>query len=227
VLFCSAVSSSISETGRAVRDATEQFLVGDASALADELTEALLAVSAHVAAFSRRVPAHGPLARDLRAIDEAFAQSVAVARRLSVAIRTHRDPGAYADVARIARDLGRHLVPAMPGGLALTIVCPTGPVLVAVPPPDVRRVLSLVVRRLLEGLADRPGELTLEVGEVRSRPTPPADVRVQIGHRHLRPGVAADAAEDVRANVNAAGGSVEPCARPGGGAAVVLLLPSA
>jgi hypothetical protein len=221
------VSSSISGTGRAVRDATEQFLVGDASALADELTEALLAVSAHVAAFSKRVPAQGPLARDLRAIDEAFAQSVALARRLSVAIRTHRDPGAYADVARIARDLGRHLVPAMPEGVAFTIVCPTGPMLVAVPPPDVRRVLSVVVRRLLEGLADRSGELTLEVAEVRGGPTSPADVRVQIGHRHLRPGVAADAAEDVRASVNATGGSVEPCARPGGGAAVVLLLPSA
>jgi hypothetical protein len=215
------------DRGRAVHDATEQFLVGDASALADELTDALLAVSAHVSSLRKRLPAEDAFANDMKTIDEAFALSVALARRLSLAIRDHRDPGAYADVGRIARDLGRHLTDAMPEGIAFSIVCPTAPTLAAVSPSEVRRVLSLLVRRVLEGLVERRGDLTLEVTETRGGPRTPAEVRVQIGHRGLRPSVAADAAEDVRANVNANGGSVEPCARTGGGAAVVVLLPSA
>lgn len=214
------------DVGRAVRDATEQFLVGDASVLADELTESLLSVSAHVAALRKRLPPEGPLADHMRSVDEGFSRSVDLARKLSVAIRAHRDPGAYADVSRIARDLGRHLAPAMPEGTAFTIACPPSPTVATMPPPELRRVLSLLVRRLLDGL-ERGGDLRLEVSEIRIGQTSPADVRILIGHRGLRPSTAADAADDVRSNVNANGGSVDPCVRPGGGAAVVVVLPSA
>jgi hypothetical protein len=220
------VRSSSPHGSRAVHDATDQFLVGDASALADELTDALVSVSANVAALRKRVPASDDIARDLRALDEAFGRTVALARRLSTAIRQQQDPGAFADVARIARDLGRHLVPVMPEGVALTVTGASSPTLAAMAPSEVRRVLSLLFRRVIEGLAERRGELTLEVREQRGQSASPPEVRVQIAHRALKLGSAADAAEDVRASVNASGGSVEPCAQTGGGAAVVVLLPA-
>ncbi len=221
------MNTTTTDLGRAVRDATEQFLVGDAPALADELTDALLSVSALVSAFRKHLPAKGAIADDLGSIDDAFSRSVVLARKLSTAIRAHRDPGAFADVARIARDLGRHIAPAMPEGTAFTVLCPSSPAVAKMPPPELRRVLSMLVRRVFDGLVERAGDLTLEVTEVRSRPASPADVRVLIGHRGLGASSAAEAADDVRSNVNGAGGSVEPCARPKGGAAVVLLLPSA
>jgi hypothetical protein len=223
----SGVRTSPPDSVRAVRDATDQFLVGDAAALADELTDALLSVSAHVATFRKRLPTDDVFARDVHAIDEAFARTVALARRLSVAIRDQNDPGAFADVARIARDLGRHLVPVMPEGVALNVSCAASPLLAAMSPSEVRRVLSLLLRRVVEGLVDRRGDLTLEVTAQRASASSPAEIRVQVAHKALKAGIAADAAEDVRPSVNANGGSVEPCARTGGGSAVVVVLPAA
>jgi hypothetical protein len=220
------VRTSSPHGSRAVRHATDQFLVGDAAALADELTEALLSVSANVAAFRKRLPANDVFARDIGAIDDAFSRTVVLARRLSTAVREQHDPGAFADVARIARDIARHLDPVMPEGVALTVTCASSPTLAAISPSEVRRVLSLLFRRVIEGLADRSGTLTLEVSEQRSQTTAPAEVRVQLAHRSLKLNAAAEAAEDVRASVNASGGSVEPCAQTGGGAAVVVLLPA-
>jgi hypothetical protein len=221
------MNASATDLGRAVRDATEQFLVGDAALLADNLSEALIVLSARLAAFRKRLPARGVLAFEMQSVDEAFTGSVVVARKLSAAIRAHRDQGAYADVARVARDLGRHLAPALPEGTEFTIACPSTPALATMPPSDVRRVLSMIVRRLLESLGGSTGDLALEVSEVRSGSQSRAEVRVFVGHGALRPSVAADAADDVRSSVNANGGSVEPCARHGGGAAVALLLPGA
>ncbi|HEX3772120.1 MAG TPA: hypothetical protein VHV30_14690 [Polyangiaceae bacterium] len=200
--------------------------MGDAAALADELTEALLSVSANVSTLRKRLPATDVFARDMRALDDAFGRAVALARRLTLAIREQSDPGAFADVARIARDLARHLVPVMPEGVALTVTCAPSPTLAAMAPSEVRRVLSLLFRRVIEGLAERRGDLTLEVGEQRTHTAGPTEVRVQLAHRALRLGAAADAAEDVRPSVNASGGSVEPCAQTGGGAAVLVLLPA-
>lgn len=220
-----------------VREATEQFLVGDAPALAGELTEALIAVSARVGRLRRTLedrPQSAPqdkrsegLDGEVRAIDEAFGRSVDLARRLSQAIRVHGAPGAYTAVAALTRELGRQLASAIPGPMRLGLRCPSGPVLAAIPPEDLRGVLVTLVRCVVDGVAggarDASGELALEVSETRvSEP----EARVIVGHPRLSPSAAADAADRVREVVHAWGGSVEPCARTSGGAAVVVLLPS-
>ncbi len=207
----------------AVREAIEQFLLGDAPTLADELTDALRATSAHVARFRERIPNRGPLAEDMNAVENAFAHSIALTQRLSVAIRANGDPGACAATAGIARELGRRLASAMPEGTAFTAVCPSSPALAAMPPPRMRRVLATLVRRLVDRSLDRGGDVVLEVEEVTEATSP--SVRIVVGSGGLPPGAAADAADDVRPHVNACGGSVEPCARPGGGASVVVVLP--
>jgi len=216
------------EAALRVRDATDPFLVGEGPALADQLAEALFVVSADVARLRRTTPDHSPIADELRGIDDALSACIGLARRLSTAVRSHAEPGNYADAAGVARDLARHLASAMPEGTALNVVCTASPALVTMPSSELRRVLAVLVRRVLAGLAVPAGELTLEVVEDRARgrrhsPT----VKLFVGHGTLEPSQAAAAADDVRAHVNARAGSVEPCARRGGGAAVVVSLPSA
>ena len=214
-----------------VREATEQFLVGDAPALAGELTDALIVVSARVGQLRRSFEAEPPAAGsreqvlegEVHAIEEAFARSVDLARRLSQAIRAHRAPGAYASAANIARELGRQLATSLPESMRLGLRCPPGPVLAMIPPSELRRILVILVRRVVEGVGDGGGELLLEVAEVKSS----VEVRLVVGHPKLRPGAAADAADQARELVHAWGGSVDPCARTGGGASVVVLLPGA
>jgi hypothetical protein len=214
-----------------VRDATEQFLIGDAPALAGELTDALIVVSARVGRlrrdFESRPPTAGSpeeaLGSDLRAIEEAFGRSVDLARRLSQAIRAHRAPGAYASAANIARELGRQLASSMPDPMRLALRCPPGPVLAMIPPSELRRILVVLVRRVVDGVGDGGGELSLEVSETKGA----REARVVIGHPKLLPAAAADAADQARQLVHAWGGSVEPGARARGGAAVVVLLPGA
>ena len=211
-----------------VREATEQFLVGDAPALAGELTDALIVVSARVARLRRTFEAPAGerdegLDGELRAIDEAFGRSVDLARRLSQAIRAHRAPGAYASASNIARELGRQLGSSMPESMRLALQCPAGPVLAMIPPSELRRILVVLVRRVVEGVGDGGGELSLEVGESKSS----REARIVVGHQKLRPAAAADAADQARELVHAWGGSVDPCARARGGAAVVVVLPGA
>jgi hypothetical protein len=226
--------SSGSDLQSVVREATEQFLVGDAPALAGELTEALIAVSARVGRLRRTIEARreapksgDALEGEVRAIDEAFGRSVELARRLAQAIREHSAPGAYTAVTGLTRELGRQLSTALPSPMRLTLRCPTGPVLAAIPPADLRNVLVNLVRGVVEGVAhgrrDVGGELSLEVTETR---TSGPEARIVLGHPRLTPTAAAEAAGVVREVVHAWGGSVEPCARTIGGAAVVVLLPS-
>jgi hypothetical protein len=224
VLVGPAVNSNISDPRRAVWDATEHFLVGDAPALADELTDALLSVSAHVARFRRHLPNKGALAEEMRAVDTAFGESVALARRLSLAVREHSEPGGYANASSIARELAKHVAPAMPEGGVFAFACPAVPALVAMPPTELRRILATLIRRVLEGLGESRGELSLHVSEVRDGGGVRSSIAIAVAHPALPPAVAAEAAELVRSNVNAAGGAVEPCARPAGGSAVVLSL---
>jgi hypothetical protein len=214
-----------------VREATEQFLVGDAPALAGELTDALIVVSARVGRLRRKLEGDGPapgsreqiLGGELHEIEEAFTRSVDLARRLSQAIRAHRAPGAYASMANIARELGRQLASSMPEPMRLGLRCPSGPVLAMIPPSELRRILVVLVRRVVDGVGDGGGELSIEVSEPRAS----GEVRVVIGHPRLRPAAAADAADQARELVHAWGGSVDPCARTRDGAAVVVLLPAA
>jgi len=221
--------ASVNDLQSVVREATEQFLVGDAPALAGELTDALIVVSARVARLRRsfETPQTGErdegLDGELRAIDEAFGRTVDLARRLSQAIRAHRAPGAYASAANIARELGRQLGSSMPEPMRLALHCPAGPVLAMIPPSELRRILVVLVRRVVEGVGDGGGELLLEVSEIRSS----REARIVVGHPKLRPAAAADAAEQARELVHAWGGSVDPCARAMGGAAVVVVLPGA
>jgi hypothetical protein len=218
-----------------VREATEQFLVGEAPGLAGELTNALIAVSARVARLRRTVGGKASAARaeasldgELGAIEEAFGESVDLARRLSLAIRSHRAAGSYAAVASIARELGRQLGSAMPEPMRLVLRCPQGPVIATIPPSELRSLMVILVRRVIdavtEGARDAGGELSLEVNEARASAP---EARITVAHPRLRPAAAADAADQVREIVHAWGGSVEPCARTSGGAAVVVLLPSA
>jgi hypothetical protein len=211
----------------ALRDATEQFLVGDAPGLADELAEALLAISVDVGGLRRRLPPQSPHSKPMREIDDAFSQCVALARRLSVAVRAQGDPGAYADAARVTRDLGRRLASAMPDGTTLNVVCPPSPVVATIPQPELRRVLATLVRRLMVGLVGHRGELAMEVTEVPRGPGQEPTIELLIGHGELGPVDAEEAADHVRPGVNARGGSVESCVRRGGGAMVVVSLPSA
>jgi hypothetical protein len=228
-----------SELDDVVREATEQFLIGEAPELAGELTNALIAVSARVAHLRRKVGAKTPAARseasldsELGAIEEAFGQSVDLARRLSQAIRSHRAAGSYAAVASIARELGRQLGSAMPGPMRLVLRCPQGPVIATIPPSELRSVMVILVRRVIEavsegasgGAREAGGELSLEVSEPRASAP---EARIVVAHAGLRPAAAADAADQVRELVHAWGGSVEPCARTNGGASIVVLLPSA
>ena len=213
-----------------VREATEQFLVGDAPALAGELTDALIGVSARVGRLRRSFEALPPVAGDgealrgeLRVIEEAFGSSVELARRLSQAIRAHRAPGAYASAANIARELGRQLASSMPEPMRLALVCPAGPVLARIPASELRRILVVLVRRVVDGVGDGGGELALEVTEAKAS----REARLVVGHPKLSPTAAADAADQARELVHAWGGSVDPCARTRGGAAVVVLLPGA
>ena len=218
-----------------VREATEQFLIGEAPGLAGELTNALIAVSARVAHLRRKVGAKATAAGgdasldgELGAIEEAFGESVDLARRLSQAIRSHRAAGSYAAVASIARELGRQLGSAMPGPMRLVLRCPQGPVIANIPPEDLRSVMVILVRSVIESVSagerEAGGELSLEVGVARAS-TPQA--RIVVAHARLRPAAAAEAADQARELVHAWGGSVEPCARTNGGASVVVLLPSA
>jgi hypothetical protein len=221
---------SASDLQTVVREATEQFLVGDAPALAGELTDALIVVSARVGRLRRDLDADRALGSgekllrgELREIEEAFARSVDLARKLSQAIRAHRAPGAYASTANIARELGRQLASSMPEPMRLGLRCPAGPVLAMIPPSELRRILVVLVRRVVEGVGDGGGELSIEVSEAKTS----GEVRVVIGHPRLRPAAAADAADKAREMVHAWGGSVDPCARTREGAAVVVLLPGA
>jgi hypothetical protein len=214
-----------------VREATEHFLVGDAPALAGELTDALIVVSARVGRLRRDLNADPPapgsseyvLGSELHAIEEAFARSIDLARRLSQAIRAHRAPGAYASAANIARELGRQLASSMPEPMRLGLECPSGPVLAMIPPSELRRILVVLVRRVVEGVGDGGGELSIDVSEAKAS----GEARIVIGHPRLRPAAAADAADQARELVHAWGGSVDPGARTRGGAAVVVLLPGA
>lgn len=217
----------VDETGRRLRDATEQFLVGDGPALADQLAEALFVLSGDIGRLRRTIPTAGPVADEMQGIDDALTACVGLARRLSSAIRSHVEPGSYTDAARIARDLGRRLAPTMPEGTTLNVVCSQAPALATMSSSELRRVLAVLVRRLAVGLRSPSGELALEVVEDRAPPPKRPTVKLLLGHRALTTADAADAAADVRQDVNARGGSVEPCERKGGGATVVVSLPSA
>jgi hypothetical protein len=225
--------STGSDLRSVVRAATEQFLVGDAPALAGELTDALIVVSARVGVLRRTVEATRaragaggsagePLAVDLEAIEEAFGHSVDLARRLSQAIQAHGEPGAYTAVSNLARELGRQLAPALPDKMTLALRCPSGPVLAVIPSSELRRILVVLVRRVVEGVGQAGGELQLEVTAAKASGR---EARIVVGHEKLRPAAAADAADQARELVHAWGGSIDPCARAGGGAAVVVLLP--
>jgi hypothetical protein len=216
------------DAAQRVHDATDPFLVGGGPALADQLAEALFVVSAHVARLRRTTPDDSPVVEELGSIDDGLSVCIGLARRLSTAVRSHAEPGNYADAAGIARDLGRHLAEAMPEGTTLNIIRTSSPALVAMPSSELRRVLAVLVRRVVTARAPLSGELALEVIEDRARGRRQAPiVKVFVGHGALEPNQAAAAADDVRPLVNASGGSVEPCARRGGGAAIVVSLPSA
>jgi hypothetical protein len=218
------------DSRRLLREATERFLVGDAPALAAELTDALLLVSARVASLRRRAPKRGRIADEVRSVDEAFARSVALARQLSVAIRAHRDPGAYVAAGDIVRELGRQLAASLPEGTALTVRCSSDPALATISPSELRRVLATLIRRTVDSMDERENELVIEVSEVmEARATEALEpaIRIVVRHDALLAAAAADAADQVRDMVSARGGSVEPCATTGKGAAVVVSLRAA
>jgi hypothetical protein len=209
----------------AVYKATEEFLVGDGPALVDELTDALLGISARVAQLRRTVAPEDAGAAELRAIDEAFAQSVTLARSLSVAIRAYQDPGGYVGVAAMVRDLGRQVSTSLPGGVAFTVRIASNPAIAAVPSSELRRILAKLIRRTSHGVSSRV-EWVLEVVDGCATDAPERAVRIILGHDALSAAAAADAADQVRSAVNARGGWVQPCATVGRGATVVVSLPT-
>lgn len=221
------VSTSLDAVRLALREATEHFLVGDAPALVDELTDALLSASDRVGRLRKIVAGDHPMAEQIHEMDRAFGQSVSLARSLSTAIRSHRDPGAYTDATAIVRELARQLAASLPRGPGLTVRHPSNAVIVAMPPSELRRILATLVRCTVEDLGVGGRGLWLEVRDLADKRSPASGVHIIVGHASLGAGRAADAADQVRHMVNARGGSVEPCAAPGGGTAVVVSVPGA
>ena len=209
----------------AVHKATEQFLAGDAPALIDELTDALLVVSSRVAGLRSAVAPEDPVAAELRAVDEAFAQSVALTRKLSIAIKALQDPSGYVGVAAMVRDLGRQLSTSLPNGVALTVRIGSNPAIAAMPSSELRRVLAKLIRRTCSCMSDR-SEWVLEVVDGGATDTHQRAIRIVLGHDALSAAAAADAADQVRDAVDASGGWVQPCATLGQGATVVVSLPT-
>jgi hypothetical protein len=209
----------------AVYKATEEFLVGDGPALVDELTDALLGISARVAHVCRTVALEDPGAAELRAVDDAFAHSVTLARRLSVAIRAYQDPGGYVGVAAMVRDLGRQVSTSLPSGVAFSVRIGSNPAIAAMPSSELRRVLAKLIRRTSHDVSNRV-EWVLEVVDGRTTDTRERAIRIVLGHDALSAAAAADAADQVRSAVSARGGWVQPCATIGRGATVVVSLPT-
>jgi hypothetical protein len=213
-----------SEVGRVLRETSEQFLVGDAPVLVDELTAALLVVSARAARVRQHVGVKEPVLAEMRSLDEAFSRAVSLARKLSAAIRAHRDSGSYVAAATVVRELGRQLTTSLPDREVCSMRLSPDPAIVTMPAAELRRVLVAVLRIAGESVAQgRP--LLLEVDAERATETHDSVVRIVVGHEGLKQAAAVQAADEVRQIVNARGGSVETRTTAGGAAAVVVSLP--
>ncbi|HLK35405.1 MAG TPA: hypothetical protein VKU41_01550 [Polyangiaceae bacterium] len=204
------------------RRAAEEFLAADALALADELSGALLGIWSRVGDLRRRLSPCDALLGDFAAIEFACARAVHLARRASEAIVDQGGPRAHAAAASMVRELGRLLVASLPDDVGCVVQVRSEPALVAMHPSELRRVLAGVVRGALHG--NRAGDLLLEVADAGATHAPM--VRIVLCRSRLSPATAADAADSVRELVGACGGDVQACATPGGGAAVVVTLPS-
>jgi len=213
-----------SDVSRVLREASEQFLVGDAPLLIDELTAALLVVSARAARVRQHVGVKEPVLAEMRSLDEAFARAVGLARKLSAAIRAHRDSGSYVAAATVVRELGRQLASSLPDREVCSMRLSPDPAIVTMPAPELRRVLVALLRVAGESVG-HGGPLSLEVEAERATETRDSVVRIVVGHRALRQAAAVQAADEVRQIVNARGGSVEARTTAGGAAAVVVSLP--
>jgi hypothetical protein len=212
-----------SEVGRVLREAGEQFLVGDAPSLVDELTAALLVVSARAARVRQHIVKE-PMLGEMRSLDEAFARAVNLARKLSAAIRAHRDSGSYVAAASVARELGRQLATSLPNREVCSMRLSPDPAIVTMSPAELRRVLVSLLRVAAEDV-DNGSPLSLEVDAERAADTGDSVVRIVVGHRGLRRASASRAADEVRQVVNARGGSVEARTTDGGATAIVVSLP--
>jgi hypothetical protein len=216
-----------SDVSRVLREAGDQLLVGDAPSLVDELTAALLVVSARVARIRQHVgpkDSVSPVSTEMRSFDEAFSRAVSLARKLSAAIRAHRDSGSYVAATIVARELGRQLTTLLPDQEVCSMRLSADPAIVTMPAGELRRVLVTLVRVMVEG-AENGGALVLEIEVERATPSRAAVVRVILGHPTLRAAAAERAADDVREMVNARGGSVEVHSTSGSAAAVIVSLP--
>jgi hypothetical protein len=213
-----------SEVGRVLREAGEQFLVGDAPSLVDELTAALLVVSARAARVRQHIGVKEPVLGEMRSLDEAFARAVNLARKLSAAIRAHRDSGSYVAAATVARELGRQLATSLPNREVCSVRLSPDPAIVTMSPAELRRVLVSLLRVAAED-ADNESPLSLDVDAERATDKGDSVVRIVVGHRGLRRASAARAAEEVRQVVNARGGSVEARTADGGATTIVVSLP--
>lgn len=213
-----------SEVGRGLREAGEQFLVGDAPLLIDELTAALLVVSARAARVRQHVGVKEPVLAEMRSLDEAFSRAVALARKLSAAIRAHRDSGSYVAAATVVRELGRQLTTSLPDRDVCSLRLSPDPAIVTMPAAELRRVLVALLRIAGESVGNA-GPLLLEVDAERATEDRNSVVHIVLGHRGLKQGIADQAAEEVREIVNARGGSVETRMTSGGAASVVVSLP--
>jgi hypothetical protein len=213
-----------SEVGRGLREASEQFLVGDAPVLVDELTAALLVVSARSARVRQHIGVKEPLLAEMRSLDEAFARAVGLARKLSAAIRAHRDSGSYVAAATVVRELGRQLTTSLPDREVCSVRVSPDPAIVTMPAAELRRVLVALLRIAGETVGSG-GQLLLEVDAERATENRDSVVHIVIGHHGLKQAIAAQAADEVREIVNARGGSVDTRMTAGGAASVVVSLP--
>src|SRR5580658_5404483 len=190
-----------SEVGRVLRETSEQFLVGDAPVLVDELTAALLVVSARAARVRQHIGVKEPVLAEMRSLDEAFSRAVSLARKLSAAIRAHRDSGSYVAAATVVRELGRQLTTSLPDREVCSMRLSPDPAIVSMPAAELRRVLVALLR--IAGESVGSGQLLLEVDSERATEKSDSIVRIVIGHHALKQAIAAQAAEQVREVVNA------------------------
>jgi hypothetical protein len=215
-----------SDVSRVLREAGEQFLVGDAPLLIDELTAALLVVSARAARVRQHVGVKEPVLGEMRSLDEAFSRAVSLARKLSAAIRAHRDSGSYVAAATVVRELGNLLSTSLPNREVCSMRLSADRAIVPMPAAELRRVLVTVLRIAGDSVG-LGGPLLLQVETEHATETQPSVVRIALGHEALNQATATRAANEVRPVVNARGGSVEARTTGGGAAAIVVSLPGA
>jgi hypothetical protein len=130
---------------RAFHELVTQIVGGGAHALAHDLTNLLLEISARLGRARRSVDAGSTVARELVALDDAFGRAVALTRGMGERLSVRHRACDLASVNHVVCELAAMVGPAMPAGLSFAVTYPRESCIVATSPCDLRRALAAVV----------------------------------------------------------------------------------